>query len=296
MDGRRPGLLSLLDLETEERHVVFRGGDAAGSAASWGDPTCPGPPGAAFSPHGIHLSARPDGLQQLLVVQHGGRESIEFFEVEGSGAKARVSWRGCVIAPDRTWLNSVAAIPSGGFVTTSMMEKTSSEEDLLAAFNSDAATGYVVTWSPAVGFGRLGGGDGKMPNGIEVSADGRFVFLNRAGEGEVRRIILETGEVDASVDVPGLDNARWATDGRLVVASVPGDSNDHDYSVCIGLTVGACPIGFEIVAIDPASMETEVLYQNEGPPMGAGTVGLVVGDELFVGSFAGDRILRIALD
>jgi hypothetical protein len=29
--------------------------------------------------------------------------------------------------------------------------------------------------------------------------------------------------------------------------------------------------------------------------MGAGTVGLVVGDELFVGSFAGDRVLRVDL-
>ena len=30
--------------------------------------------------------------------------------------------------------------------------------------------------------------------------------------------------------------------------------------------------------------------------MGAGTVGLVIGDELFIGSFAGDRILRVTLD
>jgi hypothetical protein len=29
--------------------------------------------------------------------------------------------------------------------------------------------------------------------------------------------------------------------------------------------------------------------------MGAGTVGLRVGDELFIGSFAGDRVLRVAL-
>ena len=29
--------------------------------------------------------------------------------------------------------------------------------------------------------------------------------------------------------------------------------------------------------------------------MGAGTVGLQVGDQLYVGSFAGDRILRVDL-
>ena len=62
------------------------------------------------------------------------------------------------------------------------------------------------------------------------------------------------------------------------------------------LVEGACPIEFQIVAIDPVTMETEILYRNEGAPMGAGTVGLVIGDELFIGSFAGDRILRVALD
>ena len=30
-------------------------------------------------------------------------------------------------------------------------------------------------------------------------------------------------------------------------------------------------------------------------PMGAGTVGLRVGDDLFIGSFHGDRILRVDL-
>ena len=295
MDGKTPGRLVLFKLDSEERSVLFRGGDADGSDVIWGDPACPGPPPPAFSPHGIHLSERPDGAVQLLAVQHGGRESIEFFEVEGEGTEFSVSWRGCVVAPDRTWLNSVAAIPSGGFVTTNMMERTSSEEDLVAAFSSGDATGYVLTWTPEEGFGRLPGSESAMPNGIEVSADGRLVFLNSSGAGEVQRIVRATGEVEAIASVPGLDNARWASDGRLVVASVPGDDAE-DFAICIALTEGACPIEFQIVAIDPVTMETEVLYRNAGPPMGGGTVGLVIGDELFVGSFAGDRILRIALD
>ena len=37
------------------------------------------------------------------------------------------------------------------------------------------------------------------------------------------------------------------------------------------------------------------VYRSTGAPMGAGTVGLQVGDELFMGSFAGDRILRADL-
>ena len=39
----------------------------------------------------------------------------------------------------------------------------------------------------------------------------------------------------------------------------------------------------------------ETLYASDGAPMGAGTVGLRVGDELFIGSYHGDRILRVNL-
>ncbi|MBJ20718.1 MAG: hypothetical protein GY910_07940 [bacterium] len=295
MDGTRAGRLALFTLGSEERRVLFSGGEADGAEAIWGDPACPGPPPPAFSPHGIHLSERPDGALQLLAVQHGGRESIEFFEVVGGGSEFSVLWRGCAVAPERTWINSVAAIPSGGFLATNMMERLSAEDDLAAAFSSGVASGYVVTWTREEGFGRLPGSEGAMPNGIEVSADGRLVFLNSAGDGEVRRIVRATGEVEATAQVLGLDNARWAPDGRLVVASVPADE-DVDFGLCAAIEKGFCPIAFEIVAIDPVTMETEVLYRNEGPPMGGGTVGLVIGDELFVGSFAGDRILRIALD
>ena len=65
---------------------------------------------------------------------------------------------------------------------------------------------------------------------------------------------------------------------------------------CVSIERGACGIPFKIVALDPDSMTiVETLYANEGAPMGAGTVGLRVGDELFIGSFHGDRILRVNL-
>ena len=81
----------------------------------------------------------------------------------------------------------------------------------------------------------------------------------------------------------------------MVVAVIGGDSSGT-LAFCMTLESGPCPLEFGIVAIDIESMETEELYHNEGPPMGGGTVGLVIGTELFVGSFAGDRILRVALD
>ena len=64
---------------------------------------------------------------------------------------------------------------------------------------------------------------------------------------------------------------------------------------CANVEHGACPAGFEIVSLDPQTMETEVIYANRGAPMGAVTVALQRGDELFLGTFAGDRIGRLSL-
>ena len=293
MNGATPGALALLVLDTEERRELFRGGDADGTSPVWGDSACPGPPPPLFSPHGIHLSERADGALQLLAVQHGGRESVEFFEVTGSGRDWSVVWRGCVVAPDDAWLNAVATLPGGGFVTTKMLSRPSGGGDLLSALGQGGNAGYVLEWLPGRGFEILNGSQSGMPNGIEVSADGRLVFVNSGGE--VRRIVRETGEVETTAQLGGLDNARWAPDGRLVVASVAGGAPE-ELAFCMALESGACPMEFRILAIDPVSLETEELYHNQGPPMGGGTVGLVIGRELFVGSFAGDRILRVALD
>jgi len=215
--------------------------------------------------------------------------------VQGSGQDFDVSWRGCVVAPHDAWLNSVAALPDGGFVTTNMMPRSAAGEDLAEAFVRGDLRGYVLEWQPERGFQILKGTIGPMPNGIEVSADGRKIFLNSAGDGEVRRIDRTSGTIEARVAVPALDNARWAPDGRLLVASVLAAVDG--FQDCLELAAGEnCPMPFQIVAVHPESMQTEVLYTNPGSPMGGGTVGLQIGRELFIGSFAGDRILRVDLD
>ena len=296
MEGGRAGALATLTLADERRRVIFRGGDAEGlGAGDWGSASCPGPPSPAFSPHGIHLSRRSGGALQLLVVQHGGRESIEFFEVVGGGSDYDVRWRGCVVAPQDAWLNSVAALPGGGFVTTHMMSRSLGQEDLAASFASGEPTGHVLEWLPESGFHVVPHTQSVMPNGIEVSADGERIFVNHSGENQVRRVVRDTGVIEAFAALPALDNARWAPDGRLVVASMLAE-DPEGFAVCAALEAGACPMAFQIVAVDPESMKTEVLYRGEGAPMGAGTVGLRIGDELFIGSFAGDRVLRVRLD
>ena len=107
------------------------------------------------------------------------------------------------------------------------------------------------------------------------------------------RIDRRTGEVEARAAVPQPDNLTWASDGRLRVASLRGAM--RELLSCNGLEHGSCPMPFAIVALDPNTMATETVYEGgPGTPSGAGTVGLEIDGGLLIGTFAGDRIVRVA--
>jgi hypothetical protein len=157
-----------------------------------------------------------------------------------------------------------------------------------AMFGAD--TGFVYEWLPDTGYRPIPGTEGPFPNGIEISADGSEIFLNVYMASEVRRISRATGETLATAEVESPDNLSWAKDGRLLVASHLGGFSEQ--RPCMNLKAGACPMSFEIRALDPVSMEGGAIFANRGAPMGGGTVAIDVGGELVIGSFAGDRVIR----
>lgn len=297
MQRAEEGAIVRLDLATERRTELFRAGDAgdARPTPGWGDPACPGAP-ASFSPHGIDLVRRTDGRDALLVVNHGGRESVEMFEVRDAGGAARLAWRGCAAATETAWLNDVVGLEDGGFLVSHMMPRRRGLAQLwelarVALFG--VASGHVLAWSPERGFSVVPGSEAALANGIALSPDGETLFVNATLGDRVIGIERATGRVVGEAEVESPDNATWAEDGRLWVASLTGST--LEMQACAELERGACPTSFQIVAVDPRSFATEIVYASDGVTMGAGTVGLQVGGELFVGSFAGDRILRVAL-
>ena len=66
----------------------------------------------------LYLAQGSDDAHTLLVVHHGSRESIEFFEVGAGDGPPTLAWTGCAVAPEGARLNSVVALPGGGFATT----------------------------------------------------------------------------------------------------------------------------------------------------------------------------------
>jgi len=295
MDRADPGLLSRLDLDDDARTQLFASGDAEGAAPAdgWGDAACPGPP-PVFSPHGIDLVERDDGRFALLVVNHGARESVEIFEVLEPRGEARVAWRGCAVAPAGSWLNDVVGRSDGGFLVSHMMPRrhgVAQTWEFVKAALLGMETGCVLAWSPERGFERVAGSQAALANGVELSEDESVLFVNANLGGRVRAIDLTTGRALGEAPVTHPDNSTWASDGRLWVASLSGQVSE--LLACDEIERGSCPVGFEIVAVDPRSFATERVYAGDGVSMGAGTVGLQVGGDLYVGSFAGDRVLRV---
>lgn len=296
MRAERPGRLVQIVRDGGGRRVLFEGEPTRGPGP-WGDPDCEGPPPPGFSPHGIDLGRRGDGRLQLLVVTHGERESVELFEVLEGDDGWSLAWRGCALPPDGSWLNDVVALPppQGGFVVTHMMPRRwalGQIFELLRAAVFGARSGRLLEWRPGGGFTALPGSDAVLPNGVEVSADGATLFVNSTLGDEVLRIDRESGAVTGRVTVPRPDNSAWAADGRLLVASLRGEWSR--LMACGEIEGGVCPLPYAIVAVDPETLGTEVVHAS-GPdtPMGAATVAVQVEDELWIGTFAGDRILRV---
>lgn len=284
-----PGALALFDLDATARRPLFRGGEAKGPATpGWGDPACPGPPGEAFSPHGIDVARRPDGALALAAVQHGGRESIELFELRGSGVSWRATWRGCWIAPEGAWLNEVVLLSDGTVMASHMTDRAGATDTELAG------GGYLLHWTAQSGFTRVEGSDIGLANGFELSPDEATIYLGSSSGDGLRRIDRASGEITGVAEIGALDNATWSPDGSLLVAHLRS-TDPSEFGPCYEATRGACDVAFQIVAVDPTTLETRVVFDSAGSAMGAGTVGLRVGDELFIGSFVGDRILRVDL-
>ena len=293
--GTRNGRLVVFDPVSERRRVVYPTADAGAELAvsGWGDEHCPGPPGPGFSPHGIHHSELA-GSERVLVVNHTGREAIEFFELLNADDPEHLAltWRGCVIAPDGIWMNDVAGLANGAFLASHMVTRASGEEALFAAEAQHSNTGWVMAWSPQSGWSKVVGSDGGLPNGIEVSADGGTVYINEYFGDHVTALDIASGQRLWRTAVTGPDNSSWSNDGLLLVASHQEDL--HHVLACNEHLLSACPLRYEVVAIRPDDGAAVVLFAGGGDdPMGAATVAVEHQGHLYMGSFVGDRMVRI---
>ena len=124
-----------------------------------------------FRPHGIDVGLRLDGRVELYVVNHGGNESVEVFDVDLDESRPALKWIGGVRLPGTAVGNDVAAVDDGFVVSTTGDPNGRTEVSVEEAM-AGADTGGVLEWSPAQGWVTLPGTQINTANGVAVSPDG----------------------------------------------------------------------------------------------------------------------------
>jgi len=279
-----PADLVLLDLTTQRLQALPV---TSMPTPGWGDASCSAP--VALSPHGTSLTRRRDGPWQLFVVNHGMRESIEMYEPVKERDSWKLVWRGCVVSP--LAFNDVAALGDGSFVGT---HPTALNQTGAPAANplQGRATGWVAKWNPSSGETELPGTRLAYPNGVNASADGRYLYINVFGTREVDKYDVAAGKIVATAKVEFMpDNLTWTRDGQLIAAGVKGARGN-----CPPESSTPCIQAFGVARIEPATMVTTPLFDSGTRPIIVGvSVAIEVGSDLYLGAFDGDRVVRMAM-
>jgi hypothetical protein len=238
-------------------------------------PDCPGPPDAQrFTTHGLYAEPGAGPIHKLFVVGHGARESIEIFELDTRNETPVATWLGCAVAPDPLGLNSVRGLPDGGFIATNFLPRGTSPE-ATQRMREGERNGELWEWHTASGWQKVPGSEAAGANGLELSADGRTLYVAAWGTQSFFR--LSRGATPPQRDeIPlgfRVDNIHWARDGSLIA-------------------VGQAEQSWKAVKIDPSTLAVrDVVVEADTPEFNAGTALVEVGDELWVGSFRGNRIV-----
>ena len=251
----------------------------------WGDASCPGPIGDKLGPHGISLLKRKDGKVELYVVNHGGRQSMEMYELKKSGGAWSLAWHGCEVTPQE--FNDVAALPDGSFIATHPVALQTPGADLFAGKPS----GYVSLWSPGKGEMELPGTRAGYPNGVLVSADGRYMYFNAWTAREVHKYDLKENQEIGMVKLDFMpDNITWTKDKKMLAAGVKSARGN-----CPPSSATPCVQTFGIAEIDPATMAAKTVFDSEGKGalIGGVSVALEDGKSIYVGAFSGNRLVKI---
>jgi hypothetical protein len=297
VDGEIAGSGSLLVLRPSdgERRILFPvpGAQPPAGVAGVGSAECGGPPDPErFSPHGIDVSLQPDGAARLLVVNHGGREAVELFRVEVGAEGPSATWQGCVPLPEDAQANDVAALPEGGLVATKMLPRDAGLTSMLR-IALGLATGELLEWSAADGWRAVPGTRASAPNGVVASPDGQTLFFAAWGNSALVRIARD-GSGRRELALPHHpDNLSWGADGTLLVTGQKGSVTQ--IPACGRLDSGTCPLPFSVVRVGPDDLALELVFDHDPALLGgAGTVALEHDGALWIGTFAGDRVLRVA--
>jgi hypothetical protein len=292
--GMAPGAgLTAVDTQAKSIRKLYAPGTASARPDRSRFANCPGPLDAGQAVlHGIALKPAGSARYTVYATNHGGRESVEAFELSvGSGGIPSATWIGCVLLPPKLAANSVAAFSDGTLVATVLIMPGKSFQDAFAM----RKTGVVLQWTPGTNaFVEVKGTELVANNGIETSPDDREFYVASTPTRRVYAFARATASAGplrfAQLKDFGPDNIRWTADNRLIAAGLIDDE-----PACGGRPKDEkgiqCPMGYAVATIDPKTMTATEIARGGRTPSFTGTASaVVVGNELWLGSFLADRL------
>jgi len=281
VEGRTPGKLHIIDTAGKTWEVLYPGPSSHNVLDTTFFPSCPGSPDPnTFGAHGIAISRDGSRNPLVLAVNHG-REAIEVFRLNTAGTRPAIRWIGCVPMDQNTYVNSVAFLPDGDFVATKFFDPKSTGG--FASIFAGGTTGGVLEWHRKTGVKPLAGTEVAGANGIEVSKDGKFIYVAAWGSQEVVRFTRTNFKRDVVKIGSCPDNLRWAPDGKLLVAGQNTTAGSQ----------GGLPQfkGWTVVKMDPETLKfVEVAKDDGGFPFQNVSVAVEFDSTLWLGVFMGNRI------
>ncbi|MCZ6710342.1 MAG: SMP-30/gluconolactonase/LRE family protein, partial [Gammaproteobacteria bacterium] len=190
------------------------------------------------------------------------------------------------------------SLRDGSLLATVLMHPGQTFVDVFAG----RPTGAVYRWSPGdSGFLVIPGSELPGNNGIEISPDEREIFVVSSGLQTISvfantsptRLLRSTEALDF-----GPDNVHMTPDGQLITAGPSMDDHDCGELDVAGFDLeefASCPKGSVAATFDPETLtETRRWSSPADARFSNATMALQVGDEVWIGSFSGDRIGVVA--
>lgn len=241
-----------------------------------------------FLPHGISLFRAADGKRTLFAVSHaGGRHSIEIFDVDGKTLTHRQTVTGdALVSP-----NDVVGVGPDSFYVTNDHANVSGWSRTIEDFGRFRLT-TVQYFDGRVFRTAITGLGGS--NGINVSADGKSLYVSAASERAVHVYDRDpqSGAVSprAIVPVPGFpDNIDVESDGTLLLAI---HSKIFDL-----LAHGQDPAKLSpshvmlLIPDGKGSFTPRTVYYNNGGEISGASVAAAYGPAMLIGSIFEHKFL-----
>jgi sugar lactone lactonase YvrE len=224
----------------------------------------------------MYLRPGKNAVHTLYVVHHGSRESIEVFEFDAHAQPPSLTWVGCAVAPDPIGLNSVVGLPDGGFITTNFQAR-GADPGGFKRIMAGEINGELWEWHPSSAWQKVPGTEAAGPNGLEISKDGKTLYV--ASWGSQSFIRVSRGQTPVKKDAVPLgfrvDNLRSAPDGSILATGQGGTAPAQTSHVA---------------RVDPNTLKVKELIRYPYSDLFRGSTSAIqIGKEIWVSSH-GERI------